>query len=153
MRKLLFTGLIALFFGFVSNAQIKKVETSKKVEIGKITPGGVKTIYCEKINDEFYTFHYKDAKFTKIEEWKSFKINSEQDFNDLYDVIIQGFKDMPEEDIMLETPTGFIWLNYKKFLGKPIIRFGFTTSKSEYANIGFSNEYTEKQIDKLFGKK
>lgn len=144
--------LLALLVATTSFSQIKKIENPERVEIGKITPGGIKTIYCEKINDEHYTIYYKDAKYVHLDEWKSFTINSDEDFNDLFDVIIDGFKESPEEPIMLETPNGYIWLEYQKLFGRPHIRFAFTASKSEYSNIGFSNQYNERQVRRLFGK-
>lgn len=145
------TLLLLMITGIVS-AQMKIVEKIPTIEIGKITPGGIKTIYCEKINNEYYIFHYKDAKFIHLDEWKSFKVSNDDDFNSLYGVVMDGFKNIPEENIMLESPNGFIWLDYKKVFGKPYVRFAFTTSKSEYATIGFSNQYNEKQVNRLFGK-
>ena len=145
--------LLLLVVSTTTFSQIKKIEANTEtIEIGKITPGGIKTIYSEKVNDEYYLIHYKDAKYTKIDEWKSFTINNEQDFNDFFDLIIEGFNDIPNDAIMLDTPNGFIWLSYIKVFGKPYARIGFSTSNTQYANVGFSNQYNERQIRRLFAK-
>ncbi len=149
MKKL---TLLFLFLGIAANAQIKKIETTKAEEIGKITPGGVWAMSCEKRGNTYY-FEYKDATYQHITEHKTFKIEDiDNAFESLYGIVMQGFEDMPEEAIMLEFPDGFLWLRYEKFLGAPILRFGHATSKSEYATIGFSGQFTKKQIQKLFGK-
>ena len=147
-----FTLLFLCLIGMAANAQIKQVKTEKAEEVGKITPGGVWAMDCEKRGNTYY-FEYKDATYKHITEHKTFKIEDvDNAFESLYEIVMQGFEDMPEESIMLEFPDGFLWLDYEKFLGTPVLRFGHATSKSEYATIGFSSQFTKKQVQKLFGK-
>lgn len=150
------TLLLMLLVASVSFAQIKKVEVAKveKTEIGKITPGGLFAMKCEKSGNDYY-FTYKDDTFKQINEEKTFVIKDvDNAFESLYSMIQEGFTTIPAEPIMLEFEDGYLWLSYRKFLGAPVIKFGHATSKtSEFASIGFSQEFTKKQIDKLFGKK
>ena len=145
-----------LMVASVSFGQIKKVESTKveKTEIGKITPGGIFAMKCEKAGDNYY-FTYKDDTFKVLNQENTFVIKDvDNAFESLYGMIQEGFTTLPEEPFMLEFEDGYLWLSYRKFLGAPVIKFGHASSKTaEYASIGFSQEFTKKQIDKLFGKK
>lgn len=147
MKKLFSFLTFFIIINGISNAQLSKVDNNN-LEIGKITPGGIKTIYLVQSGDTF-TFHYKDAKYQQLEEWKSFTIESRQDLDDFYKMVMDGFKEVPKDDVMIESPNGYIFLKYRKFLGKPVLSFAFSDNPEV---IGFSNEYTEKQVKKLFGK-
>lgn len=149
MKKIILFAIIAI--STISYGQIKVVELPDAEKIGKITPGGIKTIECEKLNDTYY-FHYRDAKFTRIENWKTFKIKDiDNAFEGLYSLIQKGFEEMPKEDIMIETNDGFIWLNFGNFLGSKVFSFRHSIDKTGSV-IGTTGQYTKKQVDKLFGK-
>lgn len=142
---------LSLFVSFSSISQIKVIERSESEQIGKITPGGIKTIECEKAGDTYY-FNYKDAKFTTLENRKTFKIKDvDNAFETLYMLIQKGFEEMPKEDIMIETNEGFIWLNFEKFLGAKVFRIYHSVDKNSNV-MGATGQYTKKQVDKLFGK-
>ncbi|AWG26034.1 hypothetical protein [Flavobacterium kingsejongi] len=144
--------IIALVFSIISVAQIKKIEITKPVEIGKVTPGGIFGIKCEKVDDT-YLFTYRDTKFKNMDENKIFIIKDvDNAFDNLYLEIIDGFSKMPDQPVMLEFPDGYIYLSYRKFLGSTYVKITHSNSKSEYATLGFSQEITKKQVDKLFGK-
>lgn len=149
MKKII--TVLSLFICAISFSQIKVIELPDSEKIGKITPGGLKTIECEKLNDTYF-FNYRDAKFTKIENWKTFKIKDvDNAFEGLYSLIQKGFEEMPKEDIMIETNDGFIWLNFETFLGSKVFRFKHSIDKTGSV-IGITGQYTKKQVDKLFGK-
>ena len=136
--------LFAVFMSFYSFSQIKKIKDTS-VMIGK-----VQHISCKKSND-LYTFTYNDHKFTHINDFKSFSLN-EKDFNDLFSVIMDGFKDNPKEDLEIETPNDILVLGFSKNLGVASMNIiHFVNKNSEVA--GLTRYLTKKQVIKLFGKK
>ncbi|WDF69607.1 hypothetical protein PQ465_04315 [Sphingobacterium oryzagri] len=151
--------LILLFCGtspsFLS-AQIKKLDLQKKELIGRIAPGGAITVsmQCYKYEDDSYVFRYRDAKYSKLEEWKDFRIRSSEDFETLYSYLADGFKDMPEDKVLLDIGNEFLMLEFGRFLGGKVVRiYHSTSSNKDFAVVGYTNQYTAKQIDKLFNKK
>tara|TARA_R110002167_G_scaffold81296_6_gene222708 strand:- start:1639 stop:2094 length:456 start_codon:yes stop_codon:yes gene_type:complete len=148
-----FVGILLLLFCGTFYGQLAQVDIPVSLEVGNISPGGIATMYCEKSENGNYTFFYKDAKYIHIEEWKSFYLDTEQDFESLYNITMDNFSTMPKDDIVLEADNGYIYLSYGKTLGAKLVRFAFTSSKSDHANIGFSKEYTQKQVQRLFGKR
>ncbi|MFC3559536.1 hypothetical protein [Pedobacter jamesrossensis] len=153
MRKIILLLAITLICS-VCYGQIKKMDIPKKEMIGKIAPGGNSTvsIECYKYEDSTYLFRYLDAKFSKITDWKQFSLKSTEDFNTLYSYLQNGFKEMPKENVLLDIGDGYLLLNFSKFLGGKVIRFYHSTSLDENGIVGYTNMYTVKQIDKLFGK-
>lgn len=150
MRNLLIISI--LFITSSAFAQISKVETTKAEEIGKIAPMGQFIIDCQKRGDT-YTFMYKDWKFQHLDEYKQFSFKDEDNaFENLYEMIMKGFEDMPEEDIMLEIPEGYLWLKFDKVMGVKQLSFGHSVDKSGSV-IGYSRQLTKKNVEKLFGKK
>lgn len=150
MKKI--TLFLMLLVASASYSQIKRITLPNRTEIGKITPGGILAMECEKMEDTYY-FTYKDIKFTAIDERKIFRIKDvDNAFETLYAILIEGFDTMPSEPIILEFPEGYLYLDYEKMVGMPIVSFRHVTSKTEYAAIGVSQQFTKKQIDRLFGK-
>lgn len=144
--------ILLLFFSLPSFSQIMKLEFAKEESIGKIAPGGVKTMECFKIEgEETFRFDYQDQKYTRLNEWKSFEVKSNEDFETLYNYLLEGFKEIPKEPVtlMLGGNLGILQLTFEKFLGNPIVRFSHVSDNSIS---GYTNRYTEKQVKKLFGK-
>ncbi|WP_051364391.1 hypothetical protein [Flavobacterium limnosediminis] len=136
----------------ISYSQIKTVETEKLIEIGKVGALGSKSVWIEKSENK-YLFSYNDIKFQQITNIKSFAFqNLDNDFEKLYDKIMNGFNEIPSEDIMLELPNDIIWLHYEKNMGIISFQFRHAVNKNSEV-IGFSQFMTKKQIAKLFGKK
>jgi hypothetical protein len=136
--------LLTVLLSIPTFSQIKKLKDNSEL-IGK-----VQHISCEK-NDTIYTITYADHKFTQISDFKSFSL-SEQDFNDLFQIIIQGFIDNPKEEIKLETPNDILFLKFTKTMGIVSLRIThFVNKNSEIA--GLTRYLTKKQVLKLFGKK
>lgn len=135
-----------------SYSQIKRIIQPNRKEIGKITPGGVWAIECEKMLDSYY-FTYKDVSFTTIEVRKTFKIEDiDNAFETFYAILAEGFDTVPKEPIILEFPEGYLYLYYERVVGMPVVSIRHITSKHEYAPTGFTQQFTQKQIDRLFGK-
>lgn len=150
MKKLLL--LFSLIFCVSVNAQISVVKTEKPIMIGKIAPMGQLNISIEKYeSDNEYLITYRDVKFTKIIEYKSFTFKDKDNaFENLYQLIIDGLQNLPEENITLDLPNDIVYLKFEKFLGTPVVSFYTAVNKSDV--IGVSGQYTKKQIDKIFGK-
>jgi len=151
MKKL--TLLVMLVVTATSFAQLKKVETVKSEEIGKVGPFGMpKTIDCTKMGNK-YTFEYKDMQFPDMNDYKKFSFEDvENTFEDLYKTIMDGFETMPKEDITLELPNYIISLKFTKAIGMTSVAF-FSAPKTNTSLIGYSSPLTKKQVEKLFGKK
>jgi|AntRauTorckE5430_2_1112549.scaffolds.fasta_scaffold22483_2 hypothetical protein len=150
MRNLFF--ITVLFITSSAFAQISKVETTKAEEIGKIAPMGQFIIDCQKRGDT-YTIMYKDWKFQHLDEYKQFSFKDEDDaFENLYQMIMDGFDNMPKEDIMLELPDGYLWLKFHKVMWVKQVSFGHSVDKSGSV-IGYSRDLTKNNVQTLFGKK
>tara|TARA_R110002049_G_scaffold80452_3_gene204618 strand:+ start:241 stop:627 length:387 start_codon:yes stop_codon:yes gene_type:complete len=128
----------------MSYGQLKQVELPKSSEIGKITPLGQKSMYCDKVGD-FYMFFYRDDQYEHITEWESFTIENEQDFNMFYDIVMDNFSKIPKDPILLENSVSKITLIYKNLWGTRTMRFS--------NGVGMSSEFTKKQVQRLFGKR
>ena len=150
MKKIIL--LLALTLSTVSFAQLKKVETVKAEEIGKVGPfGAPMQIECTKVGN-VYTISYRDIEFKTIDEYRSFEFEDvDNTFEDLYAAIKDGLEKLPEESVTLELPNYILSLEFKKALGVPLVRF-YTSPKGS-SRVSASNQFTRKQIDKLFGKK
>lgn len=142
--------ILAVAISHVGFAQLSVVDNPKPETIGKIAPMGKLHISCEKLNNT-YTFTYSDVKFQQLTDYKTFSFKDIDDaFNKLYNTIMEGLANPPKEDLMLETPDGFIWLSYSKSMGVTNFRFGHSVQKTDV--IGFSVWLTKKKVQKLFGK-
>lgn len=137
---------------FYEQVFISYILSKVTIEVGKITPGGIFAMKCEKSGDNYY-FTYKDNTYTHINEQKTFKIQDiDNAFETLYTMVKEGIETQPKEATILEFPDGFLYLMFEKSFGVKCVRFGHATSKSESAVVGYSSLFTKKQIDKLFGK-
>ncbi len=121
-----------------------KVSEDKTEFIGK-----VQFIECTKINDQI-NFTYNDHKFTQIDVYKNFQL-TENDFNELYKIIINNFETAPSDPIKIETPKDILYLNYTKNLGVVSLQISHAVDKNPEL-IGITRFLTKKQIIKLFGK-
>lgn len=141
-----------LFISVVSFAQLKKVETVKSVEIGKVGPWGMpKTIDCKKAGNT-YTFEYKDYVYPDIDAYKTFSFEDiDNTFEELYKVFVEGFNTIPEEAVTLELPDYLLSLKFSKAMGtKSVVIY---TTPINSGVVGHTAVLSPKQIDKLFGKK
>ena len=140
MKKIFYLFILAFNVCF---SQLK-VSEYKTEFIGK-----VQFIECSKINDQI-NFTYNDHKFTQIDVYKNFQL-SENDFNELYKIIINNFETVPNDPIKIETPKDILYLNYTKNLGVVSLQISHAVDKNPEL-IGITRYLTKKQIIKLFGK-
>jgi hypothetical protein len=148
--------LILMLFSLTSFGQIGKLKTPTTELVGKIAPGEAVsvTMECYKYEDSTYLFRYIDAKFSKLNEWKDFKVKSTKDFDILYFNLRKGFENMPKETVTLNFGGEFLFLDFSASLRGKVVRIAHSTSlKSDFAEVGFTKMYTNEQIDKLFGKR
>ena len=149
MKKII--TLITLFVITIATAQMKVSTVEKPEEIGKVGAGlGVWFGRLEKYSDGTFTLSYKDFKYQKIEEWKSFKLSAE-DVDGLYNLLIENFEKMPTEDIAVELPNDHLIINYKKSFGILVVTIYHSINKNPDL-MGVTQSFTKKQISKLFGK-
>lgn len=127
----------------LSFSQIKQTKINNPVVVGKING-----LECNK-QDNQYTFYYSDINYTHIENTKSFYfLDENNDFNALFDIIMNGFNIVPKEDVEIQIPNGYLILKYKKVIGvvnlTMHIKQGIESGKTVYL--------TKRKIIKLFGK-
>lgn len=149
MRKII--TIITLFFAVTSFAQLKVTEFKKAdIElIGKIAPMGQMTVKLEKEGDKCI-FTYRDAKFNKIDNYKSFKFNA-SDLDALYELFtsFEGVEKGDQKAIDLGNGER-LNLVYGKTLGKMHVTIYHTNAAGVEGQVQY---LSSKQYRKLFGKK
>jgi len=148
MKKII--TLAALFFSFVSFAQIKVLETVPVEKLGKVNNN-----YIQKIGDEYtvyYTTILSDDEDSNLRKF-SFK-NLNNDYNNLYNIIMGGFTATPLYDIKLELPNNYIWLHYTGNVvpDKATVQFMVSSKERDAATNNVSEPLVKDQISKLFQK-
>ena len=148
MRNLL---IVIATFLLTSNlyAQISIVDNSEKMLIGEVKEFGQSVIKCEKNKDE-YTFTYLNTLTELVGDYMEFKIiDKDNSLENLYSIIIKGFKDKKSDVIKIQTHDKILGLEFNKRIGF----FGFRFV--EYSNgeaIGWSDDLSKRQVNKLFEK-
>lgn len=127
------------------NGQITIIDTPESVKIGEVP--GIKITKQKNT----YTITYENIKYQQITDFKSFSfVDTDNAFDNLYQMIINGFNETPKSDIMLELPNDIVWLHFEKLLG--VVSFQFSQSVNKTDVFAFSRYLTKKQVQKLFGK-
>lgn len=144
MRKiiLLFTCLL----GISAFSQIKVLKNESVVEIGKDNSVG---LYKK---DDKFTINYQDLNTANLNTFRSFSFqNLNKDVSGLYELIINGFIDLPVSNIVLELPNDIVELHFEKNFGQPTVQFiQYINKNRKY--VGKSQFLNKKQVDKIFGK-
>ncbi|AOR28952.1 hypothetical protein FORMB_19220 [Formosa sp. Hel1_33_131] len=142
------TAVLLLFMSF-GYAQIKKIEVTKPTRIGKVGNFAVTEFFCEKANNT-YRFTFRDINYTHLTEYKSFEFDDiDNAFENLYNLIIEGFNKPPKDDVFIELPEGVLKLHFIKAVG--IVNMNMDFSKNGIS--GLSGWLTKRKVIKLFGKK
>lgn len=149
MKKII--TIITLFFAVTSFAQLKVTEFKKAdVElIGKIAPMGQMIVKLEKEGDKC-VFTYRDAKFDKIDNYKSFEFNA-SDLDAMYELLtnFDGIEKGDQKAIDLGNGER-LNLVYGKTLGKIQVIIYHTNAAGTEGRVQY---LSPKQYRKLFGKK
>ena len=147
--------VLLILFSSTSFAQITQINAPKIELVGQIVAAGDVTVSmeCYKYEDSTYLFRYSDAEFPMLNEWKSFKVRSNKDFETLYSYIKKGFQEMPKEKVILDIGGEYLFLEFGKYLFSKVIMITQSTSlDSNLPAVGYTNIFRVKQIDILFGK-
>lgn len=148
MKKII--TLAILFCSFASFAQIKVLETVPVEKLGKVNNN-----YIQKIGDEYtvyYTSILNDDDTSNLRKF-SFK-NLDNDYTNLYNIIVGGFSATPLYDIKLELPNNYIWLHYTGNVvpDKATVQFMVSSKDRDSATNSVSEPLVKDQINKLFQK-
>ncbi|MEP6803919.1 MAG: hypothetical protein WAM46_19070 [Flavobacterium sp.] len=139
-----------LMFSFVSFAQIKVIETVPVERLGKVNNN-----YIQKIGDEYtvyYTSIQNDDESSSLRKFTFKNVNN--DYNSLYNIIVNGFTANPLYDIKLELPNNYIWLHYTGSVlpEKATVQFMVSSKDASSAASNVSEPLLKDQINKLFQK-
>ncbi|SFC77344.1 hypothetical protein [Flavobacterium phragmitis] len=142
--------LAAMFFSFVSFAQVKVLETVPVEKLGKVNNN-----YIQKVGDEYtvyYTIIQTDEDSSNLRKF-SFK-NIDNAYNNLYNIIVGGFNATPLYDIKLELPNNYIWLHYTGNVvpDKATVQFMVSSKERDADTNNVSEPFVKDQISKLFQK-
>ncbi|MNE46204.1 hypothetical protein D3C80_1405290 [compost metagenome] len=147
MKKII--TLAALFFTFISFAQVKVLETVPVEKLGKVNNN-----YIQKIGDE-YTVYYTIVQSDDDSTLRKFSFkNIDNAYNALYNIIMGGFTASPLYDIKLELPNNYIWLHYTGNVvpDKATVQFMVSGKERDAATNNVSEPLVKDQISKLFQK-
>ncbi|QBZ98078.1 hypothetical protein [Flavobacterium sangjuense] len=149
MKKLL--SLSFLFIVFAANAQIKVAKAeAKPIIIGKTGTTSLNTVEVTKTGD-LVTFKYQNDNKPQVAEFKTFSFRDiDGALEGFYGLIIEGFTNLPKEDIKIELPKETVNLQYTKSMN--IARVKMKISYNNGDEGGVTVWLTKKQIDAIFGK-
>lgn len=146
MRKLL-SLTVMLFCAVTGYSQIKVVPTTPLEKLGRV---GLNNVYVQKEGANF-TFFYKNIENSDETSIRNFSFkNVENDYDNFFKIIVDGFNASPMYDIKLELPNDFVWLHYSKTTAKVGVQF-MTTNKVT-GSTGISEMMTVEDVKKLFEK-
>jgi hypothetical protein len=149
--KKIFTILVLILMSISTFGQIKKIESPKTVVIGKIAPLGSLVASIEKTEDNTYIFTYRDVNKSPLDVYKSFYFKETgHDFESLYQMIINGFEEIPKEALIVEVPNGKLYISFDKSMG---VVNATISSETETELLGYCRALTKRDVNKLFGKK
>jgi hypothetical protein len=146
MKKTMIMFLMALSFSAV--AQMKVSDTPKSEKIVEYKTMGTSFAEISKIGNT-YAFTYRDAKFTKVDSYKTFYF-SVNDIDVLYGMFtnFEGIEKNTEKTVELEDGSK-LFFTYKKMLGTMYADVIHIDKAGVGGKINYMNE---RQLRKLFGK-
>ncbi|KLT69901.1 MULTISPECIES: hypothetical protein [Flavobacterium] len=142
--------LALMLFSFVSFAQIKVLETVPVEKLGKVNNN-----YIQKIGDEYTVYYTSIQNEDESSSLRKFTFkNVNNDYTNLYNIILNGFTASPLYDIKLELPNNYIWLHYTGSVlpEKATVQFMVSTKDASSATSSVSEPFVKDQINKLFQK-
>ncbi|MES2811619.1 MAG: hypothetical protein V4670_04040 [Bacteroidota bacterium] len=146
MKKLLTVSMF-LFCVLTGFSQIKVLPTTPLERLGRV---GINDVYVQKEGDNF-TFFYKNIENKEDMNIRNFSFkNVENDYENFFKIITDGFNASPMYDIKLELPNDYVWLHFNKTSARTTVQF-MTTNKLT-TSTGISEMMTIEDIKKLFEK-
>jgi len=139
-----------LFMSCATFAQIKVLETVPVEKLGKVNNN-----YIQKIGDEYtvyYTSIQNEDESSSLRKFAFKNINN--DYANLYNIIMNGFTASPLYDIKLELPNNYIWLHYTGSVSpdKATVQFMVSSKDATSVTSSISEPLIKDQINKLFQK-
>jgi hypothetical protein len=144
MKKL----LIILMASLLTTSLFSQITSTKRIP--PLLIGKVQGMDCNKY-DSTYVFTYTDLKYSQLNEQKSFSLN-EKDFNDFFSVIDKGFNEVPNDEVIIETPNDILYLKYTKVMGVVNLQITHFVNKNPEI-MGLTKYLTKNMFLKIFGKK
>ncbi|MFD2554186.1 hypothetical protein [Sphingobacterium tabacisoli] len=96
--------------------------------------------------------YYRNASEEKDEiAFGEIVIQTRQDFDYLYTVIMDGFTEKAELPIKMDLGDSYLFLYYDRVIGGRVLRIGHAYKSAPYQKM-LSHRLNEKDINKLFGK-
>ena len=139
-----------LFLSVASFAQIKVLETVPVEKLGKVNNN-----YIQKIGDEYTVYYTSIQNEDESSSLRKFAFkNLNNDYTNLYNIIVNGFSASPLYDIKLELPNNFIWLHYTGSVSpdKATVQFMVSSKDPSSVTSSISEPLIKDQINKLFQK-
>lgn len=145
MKKIIAVAFV--LFNVCMHSQIKVLEVKTIEKLGKI---GSNDIYVQKEGNE-YTIFYKNMDNENGNGYRNFSFKDlENDYENLYTIIVNGFNAGTLQDIKLELPNDYVWLHYTR--SGPKVSVQFMTSNKVTDVSGISDYIDMPSLNKLFGK-
>lgn len=142
--KKLFTAAF-LLLSVLSFGQIKVLATTPLERLGRV---GINDVYVQKEGAQF-TFFYKNIENQEDSSMRNFTFqNVDNDYENFFNIIMNGFNASPMYDIKLELPNDYVWLHYSKTGNKAGVQF-MTTNKLT-STTGISGFLSVDDVKKLF---
>jgi len=151
MKKITLVLLLSLI-SVITNAQMQKVELSKKVVIGAYIPSGIRIVELsylvdKEYNDTTYTLTYRNGKYSTLDDYRDidFKGNS-QIIEDLYKLFMDAFKadDIKSYEQTIQLGKELLVIQGYKWAGMKGVRL--------ITPYGWMNAIGPEHVNKLFGK-
>ena len=141
---------IALIAGTLVNAQLKVLNSGKRIDVGKVKMGMYYVAhlsYTVQDSDSIYTIMYRNAKYQHIDSYETTSFTSNNgEVEQLYNLIKSVFS---LEDIKGYSASVDLNGDYIKIVGTKNLG---VKSVVLMTSSGYTNGITENQVDKLFGK-
>ena len=147
MKKLVLSIAIGILSIYNVNAQIKIIEDTS-TEIGYMKLPGMDKNITLTLDNDVYTFQYKDLQYKQVTKYSSFSFIGKESLDGLYDIMTKQFKAKKKTELKLELGDNIITIVTKKIFGSPYL---FVIVQAHDQTIGGFN-VEPKHMNKLFGK-
>ncbi len=146
--KNILTVLMVLFVSAASFAQIELVESSKTEVVSQVS-----YVYLEKVGKTDYNFFYKDMNSVGHEYVNFAFKNLDNDVDKLYQILSNGFTDVPRDPLKMKANGEIVWLKYTRDTVDNTITLTieqYVSTDPEVKTI--SRPLTLEDVNTLFGK-
>ena len=147
MKKLVLSIAIGILSIYNVNAQIKIIEDTS-TEIGYMKLPGMDKNITLTLDNDVYTFQYKDLQYKQVTKYSSFSFIGKESLNGLYDIMTKQFKAKKKTELKLELGDNIITIITKKIFGSPYLQ---VIVEPKHFPSGYFN-VEPKHMNKLFGK-